>query len=70
MAEYVDVVMTVAPHANGEFVELEDNQGGPTSEIRWIKPTDSDPYWRLRIPWDAIGRVGDEIPVFTGNEDG
>ena len=63
MAQYVDVVMTVGPHPNGEFVELEDDQGlsvGSDNGIEWVEPTDTDPYWRLRIPWDAIGAIGEQ----------
>lgn len=52
---FYDVVMTVAPHADGEFVELEDQDGrgvGSSSGTRWLKPgVDSpDRFWRLRIP--------------------
>jgi hypothetical protein len=62
MADYIDVVMTVGPHADGEFVELEDDQGrgvGPDAGIEWIRPSTDDPYWRLRIPWDAIATIGE-----------
>ena len=41
------VVMTTAPHANGEFVELEDESGcgvGESSGVRWRQEGD---YWLL-----------------------
>lgn len=55
--EYIDVVMTCSPYADGEFVETEDDQGkgvGSDHGITWVAPTDDDPYWRLRIPATAF----------------
>lgn len=51
MTQYVDVVMSVLPHHDGEFIELEDDQGrglGPMHGAFWIE--DEQGYYRLRIP--------------------
>lgn len=48
---YLDVVMTVLPHPEGEFVELEDDKGRGVYHdygVQWV--TSHDEYARLRIP--------------------
>lgn len=56
MTEYVYVVMTRLPHADGEFVELEDEQGrgvGSNRGIEWVERPDG--LVALRIPIGGEG---------------
>jgi len=53
---YIDVLMTVLPHPEGEFVETHDDQDrgiGRDHGIEWV--TTQDEYARLRIPVQAFG---------------
>jgi hypothetical protein len=55
VTEYIDVVMTVLPHHDGEFVETEDDKGrgvGRNLGIDWVDTGDG--YHRLRIPKSAF----------------
>ena len=48
MSKYIDFVMTVLPGPEGEFVELEDDQGHGLNLGEWVKRDDG--LFALRIP--------------------
>jgi hypothetical protein len=50
VSAYLDLVFTVAPHPDGEFVEAENRFGHGVSVGDWIAPNDADRFWRLRMP--------------------
>ena len=49
MSDYIDLLFTVAPHPEGEFIEAENPKGCSVKAGEWIPPGD-DGYWRLRVP--------------------
>lgn len=47
MDNYIDILFTVAPHAEGEFVEVENMHGQSIKAGEWIQREDG--FWVLRI---------------------